>query len=1024
MNKQVKLLLVVTALIFVSFKTAKAQTISTQGKEFWVSFMANGYKYHPDAPHGNWILTQVLISAKHDCSGTVSNPNTGWNYQFNVRANDITTVEIPEEEAYHEATVYERIVNKGILIQTTDTVSVYCTNIAHVSFDASYVLPIEGLADSYLIQTYDQSTNTSTSEYVNSHQTSAFVIIATEDNTTIDITPTVPTLGGRPAGEEFSVTLNKGQAYQVRSTLNGTQRDLSGTLVTSRDCKKIAVFNGNTVTCIPRTKNSFDHIFEQAMPIRAWGKNFVVTQSLDRDEDYVKITSAVDNNTILKNGETLCTLQSNESFIFPLSENEKSCYLEASGPSAVFLYNTSCERDFWGNSTNGDPSVVWIAPIEQRINDVTFSTFDDPHINIAHHYVNIIINTEDINKVYLDGSLISPLLFRQVSGNEAYSYARIEIENAVHHLSCINGFNAHIYGFGAAKGYAYLVGSNASDLTCNTTINGIEVKPNETFHYCVDESATFSAEVNYQEYSLQWDFGDGTTSTQNPANHTYSNKSLYNAKLIVTVQGGTCDGSATETIPFFVDVRQNYLPPIYDELCYGDGYYDHGLSVHQILDDTILGTAQANPTFSNCQDSLLIYLTVRQPDHVHFDESTCWRGHSDTYTGHGFVIQYDHPGTFSDHHELPNVFGCDSVATITLTVSDRITKTLNEHCCESSYYWDGSTYSQPGTYEKQYVSTQGCDSIVTLNLTFGHPQTFAFDTIVCGTFTWNGQEYQDEPGYHEYIQKFQTFDGCDSTVIAKVNLSDVVDGPTEEASGCNSHPWNGEVYTIPGTYSANLTSQFGCDSIAHLELHMNYTPSTWGNPGEEIYAHDTLAAHQVITATEFQIFTYTYSIQDKNPYCHWDSVVWSIHSEEGEAVDWVLEPFVDKDSIVWSAELSVFKYIPGRIIINATAYNECEKQGILFQNWVVCSFFGVDEAEYAADIRVVPNPNNGEMNLQFFNTDGSTEVTVYDMSGTLIDRFMTNANNYRYTLKQHTAGIYLFVFNYKGKIITRKVCIG
>ena len=107
--------------------------------------MHNGYRDHP---LGEWIINQVLISAKRDCSGTVENPLTGWSQTFSVRANNITTIEIPEEQGYHNNTQYEMILEKGIKVTANDTISVYCTNIAYVSFDASFVLPIESLGAS------------------------------------------------------------------------------------------------------------------------------------------------------------------------------------------------------------------------------------------------------------------------------------------------------------------------------------------------------------------------------------------------------------------------------------------------------------------------------------------------------------------------------------------------------------------------------------------------------------------------------------------------------------------------------------------------------------------------------------------------------------------------------------------------------------------------------------------------------------------------------------------------------------
>lgn len=1014
MNKQVRLTLAFIALLFACFTTAKAQNISTQGKEFWVSFMTNGFRTNTDFVPA-WVKTQVLVSAKRNCSGTISNPNTGWSQDFTVRAGNITKIEIPENIAYHDVNHNESVQPRGLKIVTTDTTSVYCTNIANNSFDASYVLPIHALADDYLVQCCEQS---QTCYNFPTYETSAILIVAAEDNVTVDITPSTLTLGGHPGGEEFSIELRQGETYQIRSQRG---RDLSGTRITARDCKKIAVFNGNTLTCVPANMdNGYDHVFEQDMPLRSWGKNFVVTSSKDRVRDQVKITSSADNNQVFKNGELIATLNTNESYTFFITCEEISCYLETTYPAAVFLYNdTSRDQNYWGEF--GDPSMLWIAPVEQRINEITFSTFDDVEAEIQNHYVNIIVKSEDIAKVYFDDQQVSPLAFSRVHGNDDYSCCRMEISHAVHHISCINGFNAHVYGFGHAKGYAYMVGSNASDLTCSTLINGTIVGPNDVFQYCVDEEATFFAEVNYPEYSLEWDFGDGTTSTQNPATHTYASKALYDAKLIVTIQGGTCDGSASETIPFTVDATQKYADPVYNEICYGEGYFEHGFSIPQILNDTILGKLQNSASTPNCQDSLLIYLSVKQPDNILFEESTCWMDGGGTYIEHGFVLNYDHPGTYTDHHEFTNIYGCDSIVTIILNVADIITKTLNEHCCEESYLWDGTTYNDPGTYQKQYVTAHGCDSIVTLNLTFGHPQKLEFDTIVCGNFIWNGQVYEDAPGYHEYIQVLQTHDNCDSIVTAKVMLSEAVDGIIHHENACNSFTWNEVNYTMSGNYTASLTSQFGCDSTAHLSLNMNYTPSTWDGM---VYAHDTIAPHWVVTATEFQICSYEFSISDQNYFCQWDSVVWSLSSSGHDTINWPLEPYVSEANDHHShCKLYVLDYTEDTIFIHATVYNECNPEGVTFSNWMVCSFYGTNESEPSDKISIIPNPNRGDMELRFDNNQPEAEIRVYNMAGTLIDAFKTSNTSMRYSLKQHRNGIYLFVFNINGTISTHKVCI-
>ena len=66
MKKRFTLLLV---LLFIGV-TLFAQN-STQGMEFWFSYMENGYKYNG----GAWVDNTVMISAKRACTGTIVKPD-------------------------------------------------------------------------------------------------------------------------------------------------------------------------------------------------------------------------------------------------------------------------------------------------------------------------------------------------------------------------------------------------------------------------------------------------------------------------------------------------------------------------------------------------------------------------------------------------------------------------------------------------------------------------------------------------------------------------------------------------------------------------------------------------------------------------------------------------------------------------------------------------------------------------------------------------------------------------------------
>ena len=491
-------------LLFICGISAWAQN-STQGKEFWFSYMKNGYKYNGTI--NGWVSNTVMISAKRACTGTIKKAHDSWEgVPFSVEANGITYIEIPESYAYNEGNE-EEVDKQSLVLYSTDTVSVYIANIATYSFDASFILPVESLGSEYIIQCGPQSISEG---YEGDSETSAFLIIAVEDNTVVDITPSIATLYSLPNVTK-TVTLNSGETYFVSADHESDFRDLSGSTVFVRNGKKVAVFNGNTLTCIPGdVGNGRDHIFEQALPFDSWGNQFVVTSSATRARDLVKITSSADGNVVKRNGSVVATLDYGGSFEFWLMASEGSSFIETSEPSVVYLYNTTGEEPYEPlGSKNGDPSMVWIPPVEQRIGEITFCTFNSDYefATIVDQFVNVIVEKKDIGEVYFDGVLIPSDDFQPVNGNDGFYFIRKQITHDTHHLACESGLIAHVYGFGNARGYAYCVGANVLALNSKLYVNGLwSGSYRDGLYLCIGEKVDFEVKTNYPINEVVWDF--------------------------------------------------------------------------------------------------------------------------------------------------------------------------------------------------------------------------------------------------------------------------------------------------------------------------------------------------------------------------------------------------------------------------------------------------------------------------------------------------------------------------------------
>jgi hypothetical protein len=139
------------------------------------------------------------------------------------------------------------------------------------------------------------------------------------------------------------------------------------------------------------------------------------------------------------------------------------------------------------------------------------------------------------------------------------------------------------------------------------------------------------------------------------------------------------------------------------------------------------------------------------------------------------------------------------------------------------YAWNGANYNSPGTYTFTTTNAGGCDSIATLNLSVKVVTTSATNVTVCSNqlpYTWNGTNYNSAGSY-----TFTTTNaaGCDSIATLNLKVSSVTTSTTNISVCSNQLPytWNGTNYNSAGSYTFNTTNGAGCDSIATLNLSVN-----------------------------------------------------------------------------------------------------------------------------------------------------------------------------------------------------------
>jgi len=259
--------------------------------------------------------------------------------------------------------------------------------------------------------------------------------------------------------------------------------------------------------------------------------------------------------------------------------------------------------------------------------------------------------------------------------------------------------------------------------------------------------------------------------------------------------------------------------------CFGNDYNEFGF---QVPADTVgeFVFTRVIPT-SFCDSTVILNLTINPVDLEVFSDEIC---QGDTYNAHGFDTTFTEAGSFVLMHSASNVFGCDSTVVINLTVHPTYHLPLNESICEGEHYdFNNQEIYVAGTYTDTLSSVHGCDSIVTLHLTVN--PTFSHDTTVdiCDNdlpFLWNGDSQYSFWESDDYDIAFLTADGCDSVIHLHLNVNPTYVQDTNVSVCQGSLPYlfdESHSFSQAGTYTVNLLTENGCDSI--WTLHLAVTPN-------------------------------------------------------------------------------------------------------------------------------------------------------------------------------------------------------
>lgn len=423
---------------------------------------------------------------------------------------------------------------------------------------------------------------------------------------------------------------------------------------------------------------------------------------------------------------------------------------------------------------------------------------------------------------------------------------------------------------------------------------------------------------------------------------------------------------------------------------------------------------------SGCDSIVAIDLTVLGADNTTENITTC-----SAYTWPANGQNYTTAGTYTT--TLSNVSGCDSIVTLNLTFSTAASSAQNVSTC-SAYTWalNNQTYTSSGTFSETVQSTSGCDSTVTLNLTIAQPTSSTVQVSNCGAYVWavDGQTYTSSGNYTAVIPNAA---GCDSTITLQLTVNPATTS-TQTEQACGSYVWsvNNQSYTSTGTYTELLTSVNGCDSTVVLDLTVNpaYNFTETVN-----YCGDFLWNEDGNTYSNTGVYTTTYtSVFGCDSVRTLDLFIEDVEAVVNQPTDTTLVTFSGGSlAYQWVDCNNNFAPIAGEtnstFVVTANGSYALIASGQNCSDTSECFTFttiGTEENE-ALELHIYPNPVSDKLNISLPGATGGVHVKLYDAKGALVTEMDFEQAEEIELLFPYAKGVYSLELNLNGKIYTEKI---
>ncbi len=186
-------------------------------------------------------------------------------------------------------------------------------------------------------------------------------------------------------------------------------------------------------------------------------------------------------------------------------------------------------------------------------------------------------------------------------------------------------------------------------------------------------------------------------------------------------------------------------------------------------------------------------------------------------------------------------FGCDSIITTTLTVNPSYEQDVSIGICDGSAYTlpDGTVVSAEGTYPVTLLTNRGCDSLIRTRIALDTIYSFESNPFICEGETFTLEDGREVNTTDTYIVSYVTSRGCDSIYTTNLTVNPTYNLTEPVVEICDNEVYmlpDGREVSEPGDYVSNLLSIDNCDSIVTTPLIVN---STFTVPVDDTFCEGT-----------------------------------------------------------------------------------------------------------------------------------------------------------------------------------------